>query len=441
MIPTKQTPPVPDLPDDYLLGDLLRTGRFTVLYRAIVRSSSQAAVVKVVTIPDLQPAPLSPPPHPNLVVPLEVGHTQSGLLFAALAQYEAGSLSDRLRLRGPLRPEEAAAIGATLADALDTAHRAGAVHGDIRPAAILSDPLVGPVLSGFGFGRMHSGDGPDVVRLAHWAPELLEGAEPTPAADVYGLALTLCTLMTGAPPTAEAAGQGLAALLAHVLRHEPPRVPSWISTVLNAYLSPDPQRRPSAADLAADLRSALSGGRPKPAGAPEPSDPPVSEPPDSPSPVKPVYGVRYAVAVCAVTLAAVSAFVLLRQTSHSAQPPPAQPPAARVTQPAAPLARLDQTRYQPQNLSARPGPGRIALTWDLPPDAQSDGAGIIIRESPALVGGGTVALSRQGGLPRSYIAEPAPTGQQVCFTVGVLVERPAAGPALLQAGPTCATAR
>jgi hypothetical protein len=35
--------------------------------------------------------------------------------------------------------------------------------------------------------------------LVHWAPELLEGEEPTQAADVYGLAATICTLMTGIP--------------------------------------------------------------------------------------------------------------------------------------------------------------------------------------------------------------------------------------------------
>jgi hypothetical protein len=84
----------------------------------------------------------------------------------------------------------------------------------------------------------------------------------------------------------------------------------------------------------------------------------------------------------------------------------------------------------------------VVLTWTLPAGAVSDGAGIIIQESPALSGGGTVALSRRGtGLPRSYIAAPAPADQQVCFTVGVVVERTSGRFQLIQAGSACAIPR
>jgi hypothetical protein len=51
-------------------------------------------------------------------------------------------------------------------------------------------------------------------------------------------------------------------------------------------------------------------------------------------------------------------------------------------------------------------------------------AALRVRESPALSGDGTVALSRQAGaMPGTYVAAPAPAGQLVCFTVGVLAER------------------
>jgi hypothetical protein len=155
-------------------------------------------------------------------------------------------------------------------------------------------------------------------------------------------------------------------------------------------------------------------------------------------------GYRYVLAVAGVALAVVAAVTMTRL---GAARPTAAPHARatsvspRVTRSAPPVTRLEETAYQPQHLTAQPGPGDIVLTWVLPAGARSDGAGIIIRESPPISGDGTVALSRQGGLPLTYIAAPATAGQQVCFTVGVLVERSDGTVQLIQAGPVCAAPR
>ena len=53
-------------------------------------------------------------------------------------RYVRGSnLADLLRKDGPLEPRRALAILSPVADALDTAHHAGLVHRDVKPANIL----------------------------------------------------------------------------------------------------------------------------------------------------------------------------------------------------------------------------------------------------------------------------------------------------------------
>ena len=49
-------------------------------------------------------------------------------------------LGVRLRDRGPLPPDEAARIGAEIADALGAAHRSGILHRDVKPQNILLEP-------------------------------------------------------------------------------------------------------------------------------------------------------------------------------------------------------------------------------------------------------------------------------------------------------------
>lgn len=120
---------------------------------------------------------------------------------------------------------------AQLAEALEAVHRAGDVHGDLNPGAILIRNEGGPPqvrLSRLGMGGVVAEETQEAVRSLsqapimtgvrgprldghfYLAPELLQGAEPSPQSDLYALGVVLYQLLIGdfrRPLTADWAAQ------------------------------------------------------------------------------------------------------------------------------------------------------------------------------------------------------------------------------------------
>ncbi|GAA2675500.1 hypothetical protein GCM10010400_42430 [Streptomyces aculeolatus] len=118
-------------------------------------------------------------------------------------EYVPGGGLDRLP---PVSPEQAARIGAQLADALVALHEEGVVHCDIKPANIGLTRRGDAKLLDFGAAYRVGGsetitfNGPFSYTPDYAAPELARGSVPRPVSDVFCLAATLCALVTGAPP-------------------------------------------------------------------------------------------------------------------------------------------------------------------------------------------------------------------------------------------------
>lgn len=120
--------------------------------------------------------------HPHIVPVHETGEAE-GRLFIAMDLVAGGDLGGRLAAGERLDPEGAVALLAGVAAALDAAHTAGLVHGDVKPSNILVDPVDGIArLSDFGSG---TGTPEDM------APEQLDGAVADARTDLYGLAVVL----------------------------------------------------------------------------------------------------------------------------------------------------------------------------------------------------------------------------------------------------------
>jgi len=157
------------------------------------------------------------------------------------------------------------------AEVLDVLHRAGMIHGDLKPANV----IVGaddqrPHLIDFGLvrseGQITSASG----TAAYLAPEMLRGNEVDRRADLYALGISIYQLVTGRLPVPLAS---LGELITWHLEGDPLRispareVPEELDEIVLRLTDRDPDRRyPSAAEVALALAEvvARAGGGPGP---------------------------------------------------------------------------------------------------------------------------------------------------------------------------------
>ncbi len=225
--------------------------------------------------------------HPNLVPVYEAG--EDGPVCYIVSAYCPGvTLAAWLKEQTePVPYRTAARLVATLAEAMEHAHRRGILHRDLKPGNILLEPLAGgpggdgldfvPRITDFGLARYlagqaeageagcQTGTGAIVGTPQYMAPEQAGAAkEIGPAADVYALGAILYELLTGRPPLQ---ADSSVETLVLVRTQEPlppsrlrPRLPRDLETVCLKCLRKEPhQRYASAGALAEDLHRYLGG--------------------------------------------------------------------------------------------------------------------------------------------------------------------------------------
>ncbi|MBS1694471.1 MAG: protein kinase [Actinobacteria bacterium] len=203
--------------------------------------------------------------HPNIMNILQVGVTESRRPYIVMPYYPAGSLAERLRRSGRIAWPDALRIGVKLAGALETAHRAGTLHRDIKPGNVLVNEYGEPQLSDFGIARIAGGyetaTGFFTGTIAYTAPEVLAGAPPTVESDVYSLGATIYALIAGTAAHERKSGEEV---VAHYLRISSTPIPDLrtlgiphdVCTAIEKAMSLDPaERQGSAADFGHDLQA------------------------------------------------------------------------------------------------------------------------------------------------------------------------------------------
>jgi len=204
--------------------------------------------------------------HPNIVPVLHSGQTLTGRPFIVMPYHRRDSLGAWIKEHGPLAVGDALTVGVRLAGALETAHRAGVLHRDVKPTNVLLSSYGEPQLCDFGIARIAGGRETAANILigspAYTAPELFEGRPPSVTADVYSLAATVFTLLCGQPPFQYQKGENPIAFVRRVLAGPVPDlrgtgVPDPVCAALELGLNLDPARRPnSAAAFGEALRGA-----------------------------------------------------------------------------------------------------------------------------------------------------------------------------------------
>ncbi|MEM9653550.1 MAG: protein kinase [Actinomycetota bacterium] len=202
--------------------------------------------------------------HPNIVTIFRSGTTDQGSLYLVMEYLPGGSLADQLQREGPLTVEEVLRTGVELAGALETAHRAGVLHRDIKPGNVMTDSLGRAKLGDFGIARM---DGAPETKsavvtasVAHAPPEVIAGTKPDERSDVYSLGSTLFELASGAPAFSRPTDESMIPMFARIAGDPPPDlrqrgIPHGVAVVLEQAMAKAPEHR---FQTAAQLGKALN---------------------------------------------------------------------------------------------------------------------------------------------------------------------------------------
>lgn len=196
--------------------------------------------------------------HPNIVGVVDHGTDANGVAFLVMEEVRGDTLGACIAA-GPMSPTDAATLAGQLADALSHAHARGVIHRDVKPANVLIEDGEELVARLTDFGLAHdrhdlplTATGALCGTPAYMAPELVDGARPSAASDLYALGCVLFEMLTGRAPFVGA--------LPHVFRghaYEPAPVPSTLradvppalDALVQRLLAKDPAARPSVGEV------------------------------------------------------------------------------------------------------------------------------------------------------------------------------------------------
>jgi eukaryotic-like serine/threonine-protein kinase len=204
--------------------------------------------------------------EPNTVTIYDVGE-HDDRPYIVMEYLGGGSLDDVLQSDGAQAPERVFTWLEEAACAIDTAHREGVVHRDVKPANLMLD----------GEGHVHVADfgiassagmasltmtGTVLGTAGYLSPEQAQGDRAGPASDRYALGIVAWELLTGKrpfeseSPTAEAAAHINAPIPAVSAVADLPRE---LDPVFERALAKDPaQRYGTAGEFVAALRAAAA---------------------------------------------------------------------------------------------------------------------------------------------------------------------------------------
>ncbi|MFO0577999.1 MAG: AAA family ATPase [Polyangia bacterium] len=200
--------------------------------------------------------------HPHIVSVLDYGFDEARQPFYTMELLVGASPL----LQGAGQPLDAqVTLLAQLLRALCYLHRRGVLHRDLKPAnlLVLTGPR-GPTLKVLDFGLALARERANLARgeisgtLGFLAPEVLLGAPPSEAADLFAAGAVAYQLLTGRPAfTARDDGVLLADVLAGRVDPAPLRSSGRVGDVVARLLARAPEDRfPSAADALAALAEA-----------------------------------------------------------------------------------------------------------------------------------------------------------------------------------------
>lgn len=198
--------------------------------------------------------------HSSIAQLYDVGHDGSGTPYLVM-EFVSGKNLEQLLAHAPIPFASAAVWAADIASALSSAHRAGIIHGDVKPSNIRVTEEEKVKLVDFGVARFASQvNGSDRVlgTPAYLSPEQIEGRKQDGRSDLFSLGIVLYEMITGIRPFA---GDSLGEVCAQILTANPipptklnPSLPAAFDRIIARCLAKNPEERyQSGNDLARAL--------------------------------------------------------------------------------------------------------------------------------------------------------------------------------------------
>ncbi|MCP5106070.1 MAG: serine/threonine protein kinase, partial [bacterium] len=253
-------------------------GMGTVYYAHNIRDKTQIAAVKVLkeelTEDEMnrrrfkyEGTIIDKLAHPNIVKIYERGEYKEKL-YIAMEYLRGKTLARKIREDGIIDINEALHIMTGIADALVFIHDQGVVHRDLKPANIMliekeGEPLSVKLLD-FGLALMNSQtrltqSGFLVGTVNYISPEQIIENRYSSAGDVYALGIIFYEMVVGEQVFP---GNSITVVMEKILDTEPPEpsrirpdIPVALERLIMQMLSKDPDRRPSAGDVLAALKT------------------------------------------------------------------------------------------------------------------------------------------------------------------------------------------
>jgi serine/threonine protein kinase len=187
--------------------------------------------------------------HPAVVQLFDVGIDEDGTPFLVM-EYIAGKTLEHYFASSTLTVQRACAWMVDLAGALASAHRAGMIHGDVKPGNILVTPEKKVKLGDFGIARLAtqaSGAGHVLGTPAYLAPEQIQNETQDQRSDQFSLGIVFYQMLTGVPPFE---GSSIGAVCSQIMNAEPappshlnPGVPAALDGIVARCLAKNPLER------------------------------------------------------------------------------------------------------------------------------------------------------------------------------------------------------